>query len=193
VGVGEDERLYRGPPHRWQLPLGGRRTSFMLFAFSAFVVVVLLVFALAELAIHGYVLQATARGFALAGILLLLAANLKSIVLAVRREANEALKGILDVALDRLWLLHFWLNPLGLFALGLFLLFAPRVQPPFYYIAYGVLLWQAASGLLAREAVPVPGGRTQAGRLGRAAHHQPAVFVLLVVLAAAGFVDSLFP
>lgn len=194
MGVDEEPaRLYLGAPHAWRAPRRGRPISFILFGFAAFVVVSELLFAAVELALFGYVFPATARGFAALGLALLVAANLKSVLLPLRREANQALAGILDFALERLWLAHFWLNPLGLFSLGLFLLFAPVRQPPFYFIAYGVLLWQATSGLLAREALPVPGGRTAVGRAARSAHHQPAVYVLLAVLAIGGFVDSLFP
>jgi hypothetical protein len=193
MGVGDQERLYRGPPHAWHLPLRARPMSFLLFAFATFVVLVEGIFVGAELAIHGLVLAPTARGFALLGIVLLVAANLKTVALALRREANESLAGVVDVALDRLWLMHFWLNPLGLFSLGLFLVFAPRAQPPFYYIAYGVLLWQAVGGLMAREAVPLKATQGEAARVARRAHHQPAVYVLLTVLVVAGWVDSIFP
>jgi len=71
--------------------------------------------------------------------------------------------------------------------------FAPVPQPPFYHVAYGVLLWQAASGLLAREALPLRGRTKSTGLAARAAHHQPSVYVLLTVLVLAGFIDSLFP
>lgn len=189
----EPARLYLGPPHAWRAPVRGRPISFVLFGFAGFVVAAELLFVVVELALFGYIFPATARGFAALGLGLLVAANLKSILLPLRREANEALAGILDFVLERLWLAHFWLNPLGLFSLGLFLAFAPVPQPPFYFIAYGVLLWQAASGLLSREAVPVPGGRSAVAKVARAAHHQPSVFVLLAVLAIGGFVDSLFP
>lgn len=194
MGVARDEeRLYEGPPHRWALPLGARPLSFLLFAFASTVVVIELLFVAVELLVYGYILPPTARAFAVWGIVLLAAANTKSLVLALRRQANEPLGGALDFILDRLWLAHFWLNPLGLFSLGLFLLFAPRVQPPFYYIAYGVLLWQTATGLMGREAIPTPVRAEDPPRVARAAHHQPAIFVLLAVLLVAGFVDSLFP
>jgi hypothetical protein len=193
MGIEEPDRLYRGPPHAWRVPVRARPMSFLLFAVAALVVLVELFFVGAELGVHGRVLAPTARGFAILGIVLLIAANMKSIALALRREANESLAGLVDVALDRLWLMHFWLNPLGLFSLGLFLVFAPRAQPPFYYIAYGVLLWQAVGGLLAREAVPLKSAKGERARVARRAHHQPAVYVLLTVLVVVGWVDSIFP
>jgi hypothetical protein len=191
--VEEERRLYEGPAHRWELPVAARPASFALLVVAAWAVAVEAVLVVGELLVHGYVLADTARGFAAAGIVFLVLGNLKTVLLAVGREANEALTGLLDIVLPRLWLAHFWLNPLGVLSLGLFLLFAPRAQPPFYYIAYGVLLWQTASGLAAREAVPLRGDRAHLGRTARAAHHQPVVYVLLLVLVAAGFVDALFP
>ncbi len=192
MGLSGEKRLYEGPAHAWRVPITQRRTSFVLFAIVAWAVLIELVLAFGELALNGIVLPQTARGFAVAGILFLLFGNTKSIVLALRRQASEALGGALDILLARLWLVHFWLNPLGVFSLGLFLMFAPRAQPPFYYIAYGVLLWQTVSGFVGREAVPLRGKEATAGRAARVAHHQPAVYVLLIVLAVAGFVNSLF-
>lgn len=191
--VGTDERrLYEGPAHEWRVPVAGRRTSFILFAVVAWALFIELVLVAGELALNGIVLPQTARAFAFTGILFLLFGNTKTIVLAMRRQASEALGGALDILLARLWLVHFWFNPFGVFSLGLFLMFAPRAQPPFYYIAYGILMWQTLSGLLGREALPLRGREATAGRTARSAHHQPAVYVLLIILAAAGFVSSLF-
>ncbi len=194
MGVGEEApRLYEGPAHVWKAPDPRAPLAFALFAFLCIVVFTELVFAAAELALYGKVLAPTARAFAFVGVVLLLAGNAKSVALALYRQAGDTLEGLVGIVLRRLWALHFWLNPLGLFSLGMFLAFAPRVQPPFYYVAYGVLLWQAMGGLLAREAVPLKGRTAPVGKAARAAHHQPAVYVLLAVLVAAGFVDSLFP
>lgn len=193
MGVGDERRLYEGPPHEWRPPVAGRTTSFILFGFTAWVVGVELFFVVGELIVNGFVVPGTARGFAAVGIICLVVANVKSFALPLHRAASDTLSGLMDIVMSRLWLAHFWLNPLGLFSLGLFLVWAPRAQPPFYYIAYGVLLWQAFSGLMGREAVPLRGNRQAIGRQARAAHHQPAVFVLLAILVAAGFVDSLFP
>jgi hypothetical protein len=192
VGVSEERRLYEGPPHAWQAPVRGRTTSFLLFAFASWVVAVELFFVAGEVLIHGRVLPATARGFAVVGLLCLVGANVKTVALVLSRHANEALAGLLDILVGRLWLAHFWLNPLGVFSLGLFFLGAPP-QPLFYGVAYGVLLWQTLSGLLAREALPLGARGKEAGRVARGAHRQGAVFVLLLVLAAGGFVDSLVP
>lgn len=194
MGVGEKTpRLYEGPAHAWKAPDPRSPLSFGLFGLASFVVFFEILFVAVELALYGFVFAATARAFAFVGVLLLFAANLKSVALALHRQAGDTLEGLVGVLLRRLWPLHFWLNPLGLFSLGMFLVFAPRGQPPFYYVAYGVLLWQAAGGLLAREAVPLRGREAPVAQGARAAHHQPAVFVLLIVLLAAGFVDSLFP
>ena len=192
MGLNEERRMYEGPPHAWRVPMTERRTSFILFAIVAWAVLIELVLVGGELALNGVVLPQTARGFAFAGILFLLLGNTKTIVLSLRRQASQALGGALDILLARLWLVHFWFNPFGVFSLGLFLSFAPRAQPPFYYIAYGVLLWQTVSGLVGREALPLAGRQTKAGKAARSAHHQPAVYVLLIILAAAGFVNSLF-
>jgi hypothetical protein len=191
--VDADEKpLYEGPAHRWEVPVAGRRTSFLLFAVVAWAVAVELILVAGELFVHGLVLPQTARGLAVTGILFLLLGNSKTIALALGAGSSQALGGALDILLARLWLVHFWFNPFGVFSLGLFLMFAPRAQPPFYYIAYGVLLWQTTTGLLSRQALPLRGREARAGRAARAAHHQPAVYVLLITLAAAGFVNSLF-
>jgi len=194
VGVrGEARRLFEGPAHEWRVPDPRSPLAFFLLALSCIVVFTELLFVGVELALHGFVSAGTSRSFAFLGVLLLLGGNLKSLALWLHRQAGDTLEGLVTVALRRLWPLHFWLNPLGLFSLGLFLVFAPRAQPPFYYVAYGVLLWQAVGGLLAREAVPLGGREGQVAQGARAAHRQPPVFALLVVLVAAGFVDSLFP
>ena len=192
MGVTDEKLLYEGPKHEWRVPPSSKRTSFLLFAIVAWAVVIELILVGGELLLHGLVLPETARGFAFTGIVFLLIGNSKTIVLAMRRQASEALAGALDIVLARLWLVHFWFNPLGVFSLGLFLAFAPRAQPPFYQVAYGVLLWQTVTGLLSREAIPRHGKPVAPGKRARAAHHQPAVYVLLIILAAAGFVSSLF-
>lgn len=194
MGVGgSPPRLYQGPAHLWKAPDARAGLAFALFGFASLVVFTELLFAAVELALYRSVLPSTARAFGLVGVVLLLAANLKSVALALHRQAGDTLEGLVAIALRRLWALHFWLNPLGLFSLGLFLAFAPRAQPPFFFVAYGVLLWQAVGGLLAREAIPLKARTAPVGQAARAAHHQPAVFVLLVILAAAGIVDSIFP
>lgn len=194
MGVrGEAPRLFEGPAHEWRVPDPRSPLAFGLLALACLVVFTELLFVGVELALHGFVSAGTARSFAFLGILLLLGGNAKSLALWLHRQAGDTLEGLVSVALRRLWALHFWLNPLGLFSLGLFLVFAPHAQPPFYYVAYGVLLWQAGGGLLAREAVPLRGREATVAQGARAAHRQPAVFVLLIVLLAAGFVDSLFP
>lgn len=194
MGLDEDEAaLYRGEPHRWRRPAPDRPLAFLLFAVACACVLLELVAAGVEILLFGHVRVATARAFAILGIVALAVANIKSVVLALKPHATETLVGALDDLMRPLWSLHFWLNPLAVFSLGLFLLFAPRPQSPFYLVAYGVLLWQMFEGLLAREALPLPHRRLEVGRVARAMHRQPAIFVLLLVLVAAGFVDSLFP
>jgi hypothetical protein len=135
----------------------------------------------------------TARVFGLAGVVLFLAASAKSVALALARVASETLAGFLDIVTPGLWKFHFWLGPLSLLSLGIFLLVTPVRQPAFYHVAYGVLLWRGLSGVLAREALPLRGARQAAGRMARASHRQPGVYVLLLVLVVAGFVDASFP
>jgi len=194
MGVETDEPLlYRGETHRWRRPPPDQPLAFLLFAIVIACSLLELVAAGLELLLFGHVRLPTARTFAIVGIAVLAVANIKSVVMALRPHATETLGGALDDVMRPMWSLHFWLNPLAVFSLGLFLLFAPRPQSPFYFIAYGILLWQTFAGLLAREALPIPQRRGEVGRLARAMHRQPAIYVLLVVLVAAGFVDSLFP
>jgi hypothetical protein len=198
VGVGraqleEEGRLYHGPPHRWALPDTRSPVSFALAGFAAAVVLVELALVAYEYLFIGTMRPGTARLFGAAGIVLLIGASGKSVALGLRRVAGEALDGLIDTLMPSLWRAHFWLAPLAVLSFGLFLLATPTPQPPFYHVAYGVLLWQGASGLLACEALPVPAARTSTGRAARAAHHQPAVYVVLAVLVVAGFVDAAFP
>jgi hypothetical protein len=188
----ETPALYRGPEHRWQVPPPGRPWSLFLFALALFVLLVEGVLLAVDFLYYGFVRGQTARSCGATGVVLLVLANLKSIALALRRDANESLAGLIDLALRALWPLHFWLNPLGVVCLGLFLLVAPVAQPPFYYMAYGILVWQVALGLLARRAVPLKGAAPVVARIARASHSQPAIFVVLAVLVVAGFVSSLF-
>jgi len=189
----EEGRLYRGPPHRWRLPGPGSPLSFALAALAVFLVALELALVAYDYLALGLMRAGTAQLIGAAGVALLLAANAKSLALALARVADDALLALIDRSLPALWRLHFWIAPLALFSFGLFLLVTPVRQPPFYHVAFGVLLWQAGSGLMAREALPVPGGRAPVGRVARSAHRQPAVFVLLAVLVTAGFVDSVFP
>ncbi len=194
MGLGREEgRLYHGPAHRWRLPHPRSHLSFWLAALGATVVAGELALVAYEYLVIGRMRAGTAQVFGVAGATLFAAANVKSVALALGRVADDGLTGLIETTLPGLWKLHFWLGPLALFSLGLFLVVTPVAQPPFYLVAYGVLLWQATSGLLAREALPVPGAPKALGRIARATHRQPGVFVFLAVLAAAGWVDSVFP
>jgi len=192
VGVDDAPRIYRGEPHAWRMPGPERPVSFLLAGLAFTVVLAELLLALYDIVALGAVRAGTARLFAIAGLAFIVGGSLKSLAIILNRSASQTLGGMIDFAMPMLWKLHFWLMPLGLFSLGLFLLLTPLPQSPFYHIAYGVMLWQSLSGLLAREALPVPGGRAPVGRFARAAHHQPAVYVLLTVLVVVGFVDGLF-
>lgn len=194
MGVAPEEgRLYAGPAHRWRLPDASSPLSFTLTAFSAFVVASEAVLIAYEYLVIGTMRAGTARALGVAGAVLFLAANAKTVALALRRVSDDALTGFVDLVLSVLWKAHFFLAPLALLTLGLFLLLTPVPQPPFFHVAYGVLLWQAASGILAREALPAPGDRAMVGRRARSTHRQPAVFLLLAVLVVAGLVDAAFP
>lgn len=194
MGLGpEEKRLYRGPAHRWAVPPPRPVTPYVMFGVVLIVVALELLAVGLELVFRGFVHVGTARALALVGIVALFFANVKSIALALEHRATETLGGLISIVLPRLWTVHFWLNPLAVFSLGLFLLVTPRPQPPFYSIAYGVLLWQTISGIAARDGLPRPLPRERIGRLARPVHHQPAVYVVLLILVLIGFVDSLFP
>ena len=194
MGVKDEEHaLYQGPPHEWRRPAADRPLSNLLFAVATAAALVELAAALLESVLFGGVRLATARAFAVVGIVALLFGNFKSIILPLKERGTETLQGALEPLLRSLWSAHFWLNPLGVFSLGLFLLFTPRPQSPFYFVAYGVLLWQMLAGLLARDALPIARRQPDIGRIARATHRQPAIFVLVAFLVIAGFVDSLFP
>jgi len=165
----------------------------VVFAATMVAALVEIAAAALEVLLFGKVRLATARTFAIVGICAFALANIKSIVLSLKQHSTETLTDALEDFMRPLWSLHFWLNPLAVFSVGLFLLCTPRPQSPFYFVAYGVLLWQMLAGLLGREALPVPGRRGEIARIARATHRQPAIFVLLVFLIIAGFVDSIFP
>ena len=189
----EEQRLYRGAPLQWRAPHPGEPFSYVLFAATMVAAFVEMAAAALEVLLFGRVRLSTARTFAIVGILAFAVANIKSLVLPLKQHSTDTLVDGLEDLMRPLWPLHFWLNPFAVFSVGLFLLSTPRPQSPFYLVAYGVLLWQTFAGLLAREALPLPQRRGELARIARATHRQPAIFVLLVFLVIAGFVDSIFP